>query len=434
MWERNLYRWLTDDDGHARACDAISEDACHEAPRSFVLNASNGAATKLAEQIASPGLVLPWLLAAVGAPVAMVGWLEPIRRGGSLLPQLLVAAQLRARPVRKWFWVAAGAVQAAALLAMAAGVATLDGASAGWIVLATLAVFSVASGVGSVAFSDVVGKTIPKGKRGQLLGIRATTGGLLTLAAGVALRFGGGAEAGHELYLVLIVAAAVLWVVAAVLFAAIQELPGASQGGRNSLGQAKAGLNLVRTHQWYRRYLGARAGLLAVELSVPFFALHARSVGLSGADLGLAIVAVGLANLLSSPILGRLSDRASSRFVMAIGGAATLMTVAYVFAAARLLDGTVPPLAYAPAFFLIGLALAAVRLGRKTYLIDAAPEGERPTLVALANTSIGALTLAYGTLGWVASGLGPMAALAAVAVLAVLGSAAALSAREPATS
>ena len=433
MWEQRMYRWLTDDNHDGRACDAISDDACHEAPRSFMLNASNGAATKLAEQLASPGLVLPWLLSAVGAPVVLVGWLEPIRQGGSLLPQLLVAAQLRARPVRKWFWVGAGSVQALALLAMAIAVATLDGVRAGWLVLAALAVFSVASGVGSVAFLDVVGKTIPKGKRGQLLGVRATAGGLLTLAAGIALRFGGGAEAGRGLYLLLLVAAASLWAAAALLFAAIPELEGATKGGRNAIGQVRAGLRLLATHRWYRRYLGARAGLLATELSIPFFALHARSLGLSGADLGLAIVSVGLANLLSSPILGRLSDRVSSRLVMAIGGASTLVTVAYVLTIARLFDGTVSSTAYAPAFFLIGLALSAVRLGRKTYLIDAADDDQRPTLVALSNTSVGVLTFAYGALGWLAATHGPEATLAAVALLALAGSVAALATGEPET-
>ena len=35
----------------------------------------------LAEQLASPGLVLPWILGAVGAPAALVGLLVPTRRG-----------------------------------------------------------------------------------------------------------------------------------------------------------------------------------------------------------------------------------------------------------------------------------------------------------------------------------------------------------------
>jgi hypothetical protein len=59
---------------------------------------------------------------------------------------------------------------------------------AGWMIVALPALFSVASGVGSVAFKDVLAKTIPKGKRGRLLAVRATLGGLLTLIAGSILR------------------------------------------------------------------------------------------------------------------------------------------------------------------------------------------------------------------------------------------------------
>ena len=97
-----LYDFIsTDEDG--RTCEAISEEACTDVPRNFLLNALNGTATKLAEQIASPGLVLPWFLAALGAPAALAGLLVPIRRGGALLPQLAVAGRIRRFKKRKWF-------------------------------------------------------------------------------------------------------------------------------------------------------------------------------------------------------------------------------------------------------------------------------------------------------------------------------------------
>lgn len=58
-----VYDFITVDD-EGRTCEAIPESACRQAPRNFVFNVMNGSATKLAEQLASPGLVLPWLLAA----------------------------------------------------------------------------------------------------------------------------------------------------------------------------------------------------------------------------------------------------------------------------------------------------------------------------------------------------------------------------------
>jgi len=425
MWERRLYRWATDDDGEERACDAISDEACREAPRSFVLNAANGACTKLAEQLASPGLVLAWLLETVGAPVAMSGWLEPLRRGGSLVPQLAVSARIRSRPIRKWFWVAAGTVQAVALLAIAATAMGLEGSAAGFAVLAALAVFSVASGVGSVAFGDVLGKTVAKGKRGQLLAVRATVGGALTLAAGVVLRFVVGNDAGVGLYAVLVVAAAVLWAVAAALFALIPEQPGATDNGRNALAEAREGMSLVAEVPGFGRYLTARTLLLAVELSIPWYALHARRLGLEARDLGLAIVAVGLANLVSSPVWGRLADRVSSRRVMILAGVVGVATAGVAVALDVTLGSGLPAIAYAPVLFAAGMGIAGVRLGRKTWLVDFADAPRRPLFVAVSNTLIGGVTFAYGGLGFVGDAVGIRSMLGLLGVLAAAGAAAA---------
>ena len=430
MWEQRLYRWMTDD-AELRACEAIPEEACAEVPRSFVLNAANGACTKLAEEIASPGLVLAWLLSVLGAPVAMVGWLEPLRRGGSMLPQLLVSAQVRARAVRKWFWVVAGAVQAAVLAAMAAAAAGLEGLVGGVVVLAGLTVFSIASGVGSVAFSDVLGKTVPRGKRGQLLAIRATIGGALTLAAGLALRLGGADEGGRGLYVALLLAAAFLWAAAAVLFALVNEPRGASEGGRNALSELREGAGVVVRVGGFRRFLAARAALLAVELAIPYYALHSRRLGLEAGDLGVAIVAVGIANLVSSPLWGRLSDRVSSRVVMAIAGLVSVAATGTALLLGSLSGDTVSAVMYAPVFLLAGLAISGVRLGRKTYLVDATDDSVRPLYVSLANTLMGGLTFAYGGLGFLAEAAGLTTLLGVLVGLALVGALAAWTAPEP---
>lgn len=153
-----------------------------------------------------------------------------------------------------------------------------------------------------MAFKDVMGKTIPKGKPGQLLGLRASIGGGLTIAAGLILY---GAVAGTSQvgpFLVLLGLAAVLWALAAGLFALIDEQPGATQGGRNAFGEARSGLGLLWRVSGFRRYILSRALLLSAELSVPYYALSARQ--LTGADrgFGLFIVALGVAALIGGPV------------------------------------------------------------------------------------------------------------------------------------
>jgi len=425
MWDRRLYAWLTDD-AEPRACKAIPEEACEAVPRSFLLNAANGASTKLAEELASPGVVLPWLLQSLAAPVVLVGWLEPLRQGGSLLPQLLVSAQIRRRSVRKWFWVGAGLTQAVALVVMASVAAVAEGLVAGLVLLAGLLVFSVASGVGSVAFSDVVGKTIPKGKRGQLLAVRATIGGALTLAVGIALRFRGDQDAGIALYIGLLLVAAALWALAALLFAFVAETPGASEGGRNAIGEIRKGGELVLRVSGFRRFLSARATLLAVEFAIPYYALHSRQLGLRAADLGVIIVAVGIANLVSSPVWGRLADRLSSRLVMVFGGLTSAAAGVLALALGATLGSGISAVAYAPVFVLAGLALSGVRLGRKTYLVDATEDSDRPLYVSMSNSLMGVVTFAYGGLGFLTRAVGVEGLLLILMTLSLLGAGAAL--------
>ncbi len=405
-----------------RTCDAISDDACAEVPGNFLLNALNGVCTKLAEQLASPGLVLPWVLGAIGAPTALIGLLVPVRRAAALLPQLAVAGWIRAYPKRKWFWTGAGLVQAGALAAMVPAL-WLSPTQAGGAVVALLAVFAVASGVGSVAFKDVVAKTIPRGRRGRLLGVRATAGGLLALVAAAVLRFTVAEEESLGPYVALLVAAAALWVLAAGLFAGIREGGGASEGGRNAFEEGRAGLRFLGEQPGFRRFVFARALLLSAQFAVPFYALHAQAVtGVNASHLALFVMASSLAAVVSSPFWGKFSDAAAHR-VMVAGGVWSALTIAAALTAELVPDEGARLIVLTFVFLSSGFAVAGVRLGRKTYLLDGAPEVERPLMVAVANTLVGVMYALGAGLGVLAAHLGIPVVLGVLGGLAVAGTA-----------
>jgi len=400
-----LYDALFDEDDEGRACDSIPPEACRDAPRNFFLNAANGAASKLAEQLASPGIVLPWVLSAIGAPVFVSGLLVPIRRAAALLPQLSISARIRAMPVRKKAWVGAAVLQAAALAAMAGAVVFFQGLAGGLAVAFFLAIYSLGRGVCSVTFKDVLAKTIPQGRRGRLLGARATSGGVLTLGAGVLLFLLVRNSSSTLPYVLLLSGAAVLWATAAILFALITEQPGATEGGRNALSEMKLAMVLLREDWNLVRFIGVRILLLSISLLQPFYVLHGSAVtgGQFGA-LALFIVANGLANLLSSPLWGRFSDR-SSRKVMAAAAVIAIITGAYALAFPYFPRALQTSAFYMPVFFLNGIALAGARLGRKTYFVDYAPPDRRPTYVAVSNTIVGLLTLATAGYGAIADAI-----------------------------
>lgn len=408
-----------------RSCEAIPEAQCTVVPGNYLRNLANGTAAKVAEQLAGPNLVLPWLLTGVGTPAAIIGFLAPVRQAGALLPQLVFAAAIRRLPQRKWAWSGAAVLQAVCLLAMIPAALGLPPTPGGLAVLGLLAVFAVASGLGSVAFQDVMGKTIPKGQRGRLLGQRALFGGGLTVIAGAWLYFSLRAVEATAMYAALVGVAALLWVLAAMLFAQIREVPGATEGGRNALGEARRGLALWREVSAYRRYLIARGLLVTVEIAAPFYALYARELfGGALSALGVYILAVGLGNALASPVQGRFADH-SARQTMIVTGLSAAVLALLALLLGEPTAGVHSPWVFALVFVGLGIVESGARIGRKTWLVDAVDAAERPVYVAFANTAMGVITLAWGALGVVAQFAGVPLLLALLGAFALAGAVAA---------
>jgi hypothetical protein len=417
----SIYTILSGDDRTDRACADIPASECTNLPRNYVLNVLNGAASKLAEQVASAKLVLPWLMGAMGAPAFYVGLLLPLRQTGTLLPQLAISGQIRRYPIRKWFWVVAALVQVLMLLLMIAAALTLSPTAASVAIVTCLLVFSMARGVGSVAFQDVTGKTIPKGRRGKMLAARSMIGGLLTIGVGLALKVFFSPSDDLMPALALLLFGAILWLLAGLAFAAVRESPGAVAGGRSALREAKAGWRLLWQEPWFARFLLARATLLSVELAGPFYVLYVKAVfPAQTGTLGVIVIAAGLAAAFSSPFWGRFADL-SSRKVLALSGVMGALTGVCALLMSALPVGFRSPYLVAVVFLLLGFSEAGVLLGRKTYLIDRVDTKTRSTYVAFANSAIGLLALLFGGLGVVAQSFGILWLLGALVVLGIAG-------------
>lgn len=415
----SLYDLVTGDED-ARVCKDIPSAACNDQPRNFFAYLAANVLNKIADEVTSARLVLPWLMGALGVPTAFTGFLVPIREAGVLLPQLLVAAWVRGQALRKPVWMTGAWLSSAALALMAVTAMSLSGAAAGWALIGALTVFSLARGICSVAAKDVLGKTVSKSRRGNLMGLATGLAGLATLAVGLALGIVRDAAQGAVVIAVLLAAGAVTWLPAIGAFALIREQPGATEGGGNALEAALASLALVRTDRQFRHYLIARALLLSVALAPPFYVLLAQQMSGGAAGLGMLVIAGGIAGSVTAPLFGRLADR-SARTVMAIAAlaAGVLGIVTWALAA---LDSSVMAhgLTHALLFLVLTVAHGGVRLGRKVYLVDMAHAGNRAQLVAVSNTLIGVIMLAAGTIGILAGWLGaaPVVLILGVASLA----------------
>lgn len=408
----------------ARVCKDIPEGACSDVPDNFFRIVVSNTLTKLGDTIVNPKTVLTWIMAAIGAPVYLVASLVPIRESGSLLPQLFIASYVRLRPQRKWPWVLGSFLQALAVAAIAGVVVVADGDWAGWLIIAFLIMFSLARGLCSVAAKDVIGKTVPKTRRGRLNGLSTTIGGVLSLALGGLLLAQGDMEPQPAFYAWLLLLGAGMWLLAAAVYARVEEVAGETGGGGNAIAEALKRVDILRTDAPFRRFVVTRALLLCSALSAPYYVLLAQEGrGPDFALLGIFVLASALAESLSASFWGYLSDQ-SSRRVMIIAAliAGSLGVLAFV------IDSAVPPLrdwlwTYPVLFFGLGIAHSGVRLGRKTYVLDLAGGQKRSDYVAVSNTVIGIVLLFAGSLGALTSVLSTAAVILVFAIIGIAGAA-----------
>ncbi len=380
------------------------------------------------DQVVNAKTVLPWLLSALGAPGALVAFLVPIRESGSMLPQAAWAPWVQRRRVRKWVWVAGAAGQAAATAALALLAATASGALAGAGVLAAVAVFALARSLSSLAGKDVLGRTVPKGQRGQIKGVTTAASAAVALTLGAALRIWGGDGAGRGVFAVLLGAAALAWVGGAAVYASIKEPPEpGAPPARDQPGWAAQARRLWHDDAVFRRFVTARGLLLVSALSPPFVVgLGIRQGGAGLASLGLFVIAQGAAGLVGGRAFGRLADSSSRRLMIGASLAASCVIVAFL--ALLLVPGAGGSSWLSPAaYLLLALVHVAARLARKTYVVDIAAGDQRIQYVAVGNTLMALLLLAVGA---VTAALALLGGEAALALLAVLGVAAAAVARE----
>ena len=417
-----LYSLIANEED-ARVCSDLPDEACREVPRNFFLILASNLLTKLGDLLISPKTVLAWLLSAVGAP-ALVAWLVPIRESGSMLPQMIIGAWVRRKPVRKWFWTLGALGQAVSVAAMSASVWFLQGYAAGGGMVAALVVFSLARGFCSVSMKDVQGKTIPKGRRGRLSGLATTLGGGATVVLTVVLFWDRG-NPSLVFYTLLLLLAAAFWVVAGLLFASIDEYEGETSGGGNALRDAFSNLGLLRDDPPFRHFVITRALLLCSALASPYFVLLAQQQADSARLLGVFLLASSLASSISASIWGWMAD-ASSRQVMIRGAVIASGTCLVVgFTALLLGEQAGGAWLYPLAFFILSIAHAGVRLGRKTYLVDMAGGNKRTDYTSVSNSVIGLLLLVVGGLTALLSLVSNVAVILALGLMGLAGAASA---------
>lgn len=377
---------------------------------------SNGL-QNIGDQIVAPKTTLPWLFSAAGVPAVLTSFLVPIRESGSMLPQAFLSPWVTSQRSRKRVWLIGSWGQFLAATLIAVSALLLDGAALGAAVLALLAVHAVFRSICSLAGKDVQGRTISKGRRGEITGRATELAGAFTLAVGLILSF-----VPNDLprwgLAALLFGGALTWALAAVVFRRIDE-PEAEPAAKD--GQSLAEMwALVKGDTDLQRFLLVRSLMLVTALSTPFIVVLAGDQGADLTGLGAFVIASGGASLVGGRISGLWSDRSSKRTMAWAAGIASTVIVALVLSARAFGPGVnawVMPLG----FFLVNLAHTAVRVSRKTYLVDMAAGDKRTMITGASNTVMGVVLLVVGAISSAVALLGPQAALLFLAVVGYAG-------------
>jgi hypothetical protein len=401
----NLYAQVGNEED-ARVCKDISDDACRLVPVNFFLIIISNTFTKLGDSLSNPKTVLAWLMSYVNAPLALISFLVPIRESGSMIPQIFIASYVRKLKIRKWIWVVGSLMQFLAIAGIGIVALTFTGTMAGGLIILLLILFSLSRGLSSVASKDVMGKTIPKTRRGRLNGYSTSISGALVLVAGLYMMYKSDQDLGINFYAYLIFFASMLWVFGAAVYANIREYPGETAGGGHAFREALARLDLLKTDKPFRNFVISRSLLLCSALTAPFYVVLAQDrLGRDLYILGLFILANGIASSISAVVWGKMADR-SSKKVMVKGALITSLLGVAMF----IVMSWIPQLSsmrwiYPVAFFILGVAHSGVRLGRKTYIVDMAGGNRRTDYVAVSNTIIGVVLLFTGGITALASAI-----------------------------
>jgi len=360
----------------------------HETKRNYGLLVAEGILFTVGLVFFDPNTVLPLLMERLTGSAVLVGVLAAVQPLAKGFAPIISGNWISSLRYKKRFLVTAMSIGRVPLWILALCLIWIPEAPAFFwavLLLAIQVLFWFGDASGDPAWMDMVGKSVRHDRRGRFFATRQVVGGLLSVAAGVAVAAVLGLEgvAFPVNYGLVVLIGAVIYLANVGTFVGLIERP-SSTSERLPLGALFRGLP---------RYLGANRafaltmGVLVLfnmaRLSIPFYIVFGRQVfDLPDSALGI-IIPVQMAGRIAGAVLwGVLGDRLGHQ--RAITGVVVVSAVPAVIALTLTL-ATPVSLAIVPfaiLFFVLGFALEG---GPPfiNYMLAVVPEQERPRYAGL---------------------------------------------------
>ena len=342
----------------------------------------------------SPGTVIPGFLDALNAPSFIIGLVSTLQSASWLLPQLFAARYLADKPLKKPYILRPAAIGRSLILVLAILI-WATGARPPWltIVLVTLVVigFWSSDGLASVPWFDLLSKSIPPTRRGRLTGVGQVMSGLMGFAAGFLVEWmlSERGPAFPDNYALLHLLGFLMFAGSFLAIAMTVEKPGVSAQRVPSWQEFLPRLwRVLKEDSTYRHYIIARQVYGLGALAMPFYMTFALDrLGLPAQVAG-RYTSIGLVgSILAATLFGWLNERYGSKLVIAIGVVVSTLAPVSALMTPRLpFEPSLVAWGYGLVFFLSSAAMSSMMPGWMTYVLEHAPEAERPSYVGLTNT------------------------------------------------
>jgi MFS family permease len=368
----------------------------------FAMGLFHGIFFQAGMAFSSPTTVLPVFLNHFTGSLALIGLFSAVVTAGGVFPQLFVAHRMQGRQRGKSVLVSAIWVRAGAWAILGALTWMCAGCGSTFILVSLLVLlltFSVAGGIANVPFTGIWGKTIPARLRGRFWGHRQLWGGLLALGSGyVVKRVLSAPLAFPKNYALLFLLSFLLIALSYVALSSVREPPGTVVNERKALGAfLKEAASLFRRDRDFGRFAVVQAATMFFQFSMPFYVLYGRKIlGMATEDVGILVAAQVGGAIASNLLWGWLSDRFGNRSVIRLTAVATLLLPAIA-----LLSQSVGWAMLVVVFILSGMVISGQGIGFVNYVLEIAPEPDRPTYIALSGTLNGLLAMLPIVGGWV---------------------------------
>lgn len=341
--------------------------------------------------------VLPNFISNITSSKVLIGLSGTMAMAGWFLPQLVVANYIetvrRKRPIYIW----AGVVRIITIWVVALLVSQYSASQAGGFVILFFVLYSVyviAGGVAGIPFMDIVAKEIKPENRGSFFGARLFFGGIAAALMGLFVRSVLASKPFPENYTILFVTASAIITLAILSFCFAEERDAVVPDRRTPFKEfLRRGPLLLKDVKSYRMFLVWRVLLGVWMMALPFYIIYARErLGLPEETVGIFLSVQMVGMIVSNLLWGRLSDRVGNKIVLNL--TAAVSAAAPIIA---LLATVVPQLrgivGFGAVFFFVGFTMSGLRLGHSNYMLDLAPESERPTYLGFMNTFLAPVML-----------------------------------------